>query len=328
MRSSRGSTACSLVKDFDFASGAVLNITADMLGDRRCLDVDCDSTSGTCAEVVVTTSANSLATKVEFRPLGFDIDRASLCDGHWKEQVAVSTSEDVATLCSTSVEDAILVSKSEGRLMLEAYNAWYPNPEHPKFPFEVFTKASSFQDPRKRCTSDGCWTVPSQEVCPSDPGECTLDPTCKCGAGMVKATIVGGYEFNRFNLPERLYDTGAWCWRCDQETRLPCANQSTFFPDEYGGTYACTLHSCDCAQDASWPTPTVKQTWYANSKRTDLVPQNSPGAMPCYTCGGERLYYSSTSGLDIRYEVTISVDADSVSVVGGGPSETAISILV
>jgi len=329
MTSSRGSTACSFDKNIAFASGVVLNITADSFGDRSCPDVDCDSNFGTCAEVVVTMSTNSSAAKVDFRPLGFDIDFAPLCDGHWQEQVAVSTSGDVATLCSTSVKDVTLVHGSEDRRISDVYNAWYPNPENPKFAFPIFTKASSFQDPRKRCKGgSGCWTVPSQEVCPSGHGECTLDPTCKCGAGMVKATIVAGNEFDRLNLADRWYDTGAWCWRCDQETHVPCAELHTYLPEYYDGTYECTLHSCDCAQEVSWPTPVVKQTWYTNSKRTDLVPRNSSGVIPCYTCGGKRLYYSSTSGLDISYEVTISVYSDSGSVVGGEPSETTMSVLV
>jgi len=304
-----GSDACRVASNqIKFSAGVAVDFTAADFMDSQtgggCVEVDCDMHTGNCAQVTVSEVTDPSNVNVNFKPISFGIASGDLCDGRWHERTVAKANKD-ALLCDAYATQVICVEPKS----FPAYNMWKPDDSFP-----VSEKVCSDANPRRRCLLRGlqwkCWEVANSDVCPSEPGSCTLDPTCDCGEGMVKTTIVGGNNYSVHGSGKYESDSGTWCWRCDKETHVSCAAQTgefIFSPDE------CTSQSCDCSQSASWPAPLIRQTWYTDSNRTSFVGKGTPGAIPCYTCGGDGAFYTKFQPMNITYTVGVSVTVSSPS---------------
>merc|ERR1712039_297151 len=123
---------------------------------------------------------------------------------------------------------------------------------------------------------------------------------------MVKTTIVGGKDYT--GTLDQYSDAGTWCWRCDKATHVSCPAQTDDFvlsPDD------CSAQNCDCIASKGWPAPLIKQTWYTDAQRTSMVKKHTPGAIPCYACGGDGVYYTQYQPMNITYTVGVSVQLSS-----------------
>jgi len=249
----------------------------------------------------------------QFKPISFGIASSDLCEARWQERTVVKANED-AVLCRADALDVICVAPRG----MGVENMWNPDTS---FSFPFSEKVCSDANPRRRCYGKKCWEVAKSEVCPSEPGSCTLDPTCECGEGMVKTTIVGGNDYKREGDVDFQYDIGTWCWRCDKETHVSCPAQKD---EMISSPDACTAQNCGCFQAASWPAPLIKQTWYTDAQRTSLVNKHTPDAIPCYTCGGPGIFYDQYQPMSISYTVGVSVTLSSPSSAElGGINESA-----
>lgn len=273
--------------DYPFVSGESFNLSEE----DSCLgDVLCGSGThvGSCGILTLSGTLNNSHVGVVLRP--FD---SHLCgDEEIERTMTMGTLTRMCTL------------KRENLTCTTPNSAAAPNVWDPELHMTSSMRFCSDMNPRRRCTPSGsrCWYVPETPACPSEPDQCALDPTCSCGAGMIKTTVLSStYSENITSFP---FDVGAWCWRCEPQAQLACEDSrlSVSSPDE------CTWHSnCNCPESGDWLRPVVKHTFYTDANRTKMVPKSTIGALKCFTC--DNLLYNMVENMTISTELDIVVSS-------------------
>jgi len=272
---------------FRFVEGQTVNFSRSDLK----LSADCELYGGTCAQATVTKVVNASTFKLSFKPLVFNGKFQRTCeDAIVYRNVSLGSS---ALLCQYTAFDIVSID----RVWTDAPNVWNP--------FVNITDSMVFmsdEDPRARRSSDqsSCWEVPKTNTCPSIPGSCVLDPTCTCGPGMKKTTILGGDNFSMDYLGVN-YDAGVWCWRCDKEVQRQCAEQAYHASADLS---TCTRQSCNCPESTKWNNPWIKMTWYADANYSKFVKKGSIDAHRCYTCGNSPAVYVSKK-INVTREIEV-----------------------
>jgi hypothetical protein len=213
-------------------------------------------------------------------------------------------------------EEITITSGSDKRWSLKRENItcttptpFTPNVWDPETNSVIEMTFCSDMNPRLRCNNatSRCWYVPETRVCPSGPDQCASDPTCTCGEGMVKTTVLSSTHAS--NNSALTFDIGAWCWRCEPRTQLSCEDP-LLSQDAAWHSYPKTCaseSSCICPESDSWVRPVIKRAFYTDANRTELVPKSTPGALKCFTCEKNPFSYSVKEIMEIETTLYVFV---------------------
>merc|ERR1712032_551508 len=270
--------------DYPFVPGESFNLSEE----DSCLgDVYCRSGThvGSCGILTLSGTLNNSHVGLVLRPFASD-----LCGD-----------EEIKRTMTMGIHTRMCTLERENLTCTTPNSAAAPNVWDPELRMTYSMRFCSDMDPRRRCTPSGsrCWYVPETPVCPSEPDQCALDPTCSCGAGMVKTTVLSSAYYSQ-NISSFPFDVGAWCWRCEPQAQLECEDSRLSVPSPN----ECTWHSsCNCPESGDWLRPVVKHTFYTDANRTEMVPKSTAGALECFTC--DKLLYSLVENMTISTELDI-----------------------
>jgi hypothetical protein len=256
---------------------------------------DCFFTDTQCRGVCGSLTLTGIFNESQFSLIARPFDSA-LCPD---EEITITRDTD-ARVCSLKRENITCTTPTP----------WTPNVWDPETDSVIEMTFCSDMNPRLRCNSANsrCWYVPETRVCPSGPDQCTLDPTCTCGEGMVQTTVLS--STHAWNDSDMTFDVGAWCWRCEPRTQPSCEDPQFMFPhnsDIYYPKTCASESSCNCPESDSWVRPVIKRAFYTDANRTELVPKGTPGALKCFACEREGESWKSKEIMEIETALTVSI---------------------